>query len=127
MGEAKMDHQRRAVRGRRAVALRKVVEHLFAVPCAAGLSGAATFGGIIAHREGAVRGVVAIAHFAGAHGIIVGAIEDGRDGVLLEIRWAMCGRVGRRLVNACKVQTLNSAQYFELVGETRFQREPKWR
>ena len=86
MGEAVVDQEGLGVLGR--LAFCEVVHHAVAVPRAAGFGGAAALGGVVADGEELVGGVVAVAHLAGAHGGVAGAVEDGGERLLLEVRRA---------------------------------------
>ena len=96
--EPEIDQERVGVLRR--LPLLEVVHDAVAVPGAAGLGRAATPGGVLPDPEELVRGLVAVAHLAGAHRVVTGAIEDGRDRILLEARrdspFAMApGAIGR--------------------------------
>jgi len=73
--EAKIDEKRITVL--RGLAILEISEHLFAVPCATGLIGPAAFGGVLANGEELVSGLVTVAQFAGAHGVVASAILPG--------------------------------------------------
>ena len=66
----------------------EVIEHSFGVPGTAGLIGVAAFDCLMDDAELLVCSGVAVALFAGAHGGVSSAVEDGSDGVLHEARRA---------------------------------------
>ncbi len=83
MGEAEVDEERFSVLSRGAIV--QVVEYILGMPGAAGFGGAAAFGGIVADCELFVGTFVAVAAFAGAHGVVTRAVEDGGHGILFHV------------------------------------------
>ena len=63
----------------------ELIEHAVGVPSTAGFVGAAALGGVVDDAELLVRCGIAVALFAGAHGGVSGAVEDGADGVFLKV------------------------------------------
>ena len=84
MREAEVDEE--GIGGFGRGAFREVVHDAVAMPGTAGLVIATAFGGVVTDGEEPVGGLVAVAHFAGAHGGVTSAIEDSGQGVLLELR-----------------------------------------
>ena len=79
MGEAKVDEK-----GVRVLCLFpsvEVMDHPVAVPLATGFRGSAPLGGVLADGEQFVGRIVAVSVFAGAHGVVAGAVEDCGNGI----------------------------------------------
>ena len=87
MGKAEVDEERSCVIFFFPFA--EVIEHAISMPGGAGFVSAAAFRCIVDDAELFVRGGVAVALFAGAHGGVSGAVEDGTNGVCLKIRRAI--------------------------------------
>ena len=75
MGEAEVDEEGVLVCSLLAV-LQKV-HHLVGVPGAAGFVVGTVVGAVVTDGELLVRGLVAVALFAGAHGVVSSSIENG--------------------------------------------------
>jgi hypothetical protein len=87
MGETEVNEERRGFL--RGLAGAEVFQHLIGVPGAAGLVGAAAFGGVADDAELLVGGRIAVALLAGTHGLVTGAVEDGSQCIPLQVRRAV--------------------------------------
>ena len=86
MREAVVDEEGLGVLPR--LALREIIHHPVAMPRAAGFGGAAALGGVVADGKEFVRGLVALALFAGPHRGVAGPVEERGDRLLHDVQRA---------------------------------------